>query len=352
VRKVLFLVSNLEYNSVAAQLVQLAVSLPGEQFERRVCVLGRSGAWAEKLRQAGVTVDAPGHARLFDLKPVALLRRLVRSFAPDVLHAWALPALRAVTLSGFRGRVIASPCPRSDFARSWLRRLDGQLLRRASQVVALGETEAQRCRALGVDTSRIVIVPPAVTVEPPAIPISGELEGVRFLLCVGPLDLHRGGHDAVWAHDILQFVYPDLHLVFLGAGPERQRLESFAADIKTARLVHFVGEVPEVFSLMRRAEVVWVPGRTETGTQVILEAMAAGKPVVASRFPRMAELVVEGETGLLFPAEDRAALARQTQVLLGDKDLRQRMGEAARRRAKECFRPETLAETCATLYKG
>jgi glycosyltransferase involved in cell wall biosynthesis len=85
---------------------------------------------------------------------------------------------------------------------------------------------------------------------------------------------------------------------------------------------------------------------------VILEAMALGKAVVASRFPRSEELITDGETGLLVQAEDKAQLARQTQKLLTDAGLRERLGEAARRRAEERHRPEELAETCVRLYRG
>src|SRR5262249_52305238 len=103
-------------------------------------------------------------------------------------------------------------------------------------------------------------------------------------------------------------------------------------------------------SLMSKAEVAWVPGRVEGGVQTALEAMAAGRPVVASNWPRLAELVREGETGFLVPPGDKTALARQTQRLLTDAALRRTRGEAARRRAAEPFRADTLAERCASVY--
>jgi glycosyltransferase involved in cell wall biosynthesis len=326
--------------------VQLLLALPDSEFQKRLCILGRGGPWIEKLRHAGIAVDAPGRGRLFDLKPIVSLRGLVKDYAPDIVHAWGGSTLRAIALSGYKGRLVASPCLRNDFQRSWLQRLDGWLLRRVSHVVAFGQVEADRCRAIGYDRN-LVVVQPAVKLE-----VSGTTrQQERIILCVGRLEAHKGFLDAIWTHDILRYVHPDLHLVIAGEGPEREYLLRFAVGMESTALVEMPGAVLDIVPHLERAELVWSPGRVETGTQVVLEAMAAGKPVVASRHPRLAELVVEGETGFLVPAEDKAALARQTQVLLSDAELCARMGEAARRRAAEQFTPKALAEAVARVYK-
>src|SRR5262249_18324101 len=126
--------------------------------------------------------------------------------------------------------------------------------------------------------------------------------------------------------------------------------ETFAAAVQVLAGVHFTGADADVPALMSRAEVVWVPGRVECGMQVVLEAMAAGRPVVASNWPRLAELIREGETRYLVPPGDKTAIARQTQGLLTDAALRRSMGEAARRRVAEHFRADKLAERCARVY--
>ncbi|MBI1918401.1 MAG: glycosyltransferase [Planctomycetes bacterium] len=353
-QRILFVIPSLDYGGGAGQLVELLRALPREQFQSRVVVLGRSGPWAERLRQDGIDVDVPGRGRLFDLRPLVRLREVVRSFTPSVLHAWRLRSLRAAALSRFKGRLVASPLLRSPDERSWLRWLDARLLRRADRIIAFGETDAVRCGRLGVEGQRLVTVNPGVRQGP--LPPSADVPGVpaagRVVLCVGPLRMQRGFQEAIWALDILQYVHPDLHLVLAGDGPDRAPLEAFAAGLRVSAGVHFGGPGADVPALMSRAEVVWVPGRVECGMQVVLEAMAAGRPVVASNWPRLAELVREGETGYLVPPGDKTTIARQTQRLLADADLRRSMGEAARRRVAEHFRADELAECCARVYLG
>jgi glycosyltransferase involved in cell wall biosynthesis len=198
----------------------------------------------------------------------------------------------------------------------------------------------------------LATIAPAVSLKEQNRDRANVPEGQRFILCVGRLERSKGFHDAIWAYDILRYVHPDVHLVIVGEGPERERLEQFRVNANMMESLWLPGELSDVSALMRRAELVWSPGQVDTGRQVVLEAMAAGKPVIASRFPGLAELIVEGETGVLVPAEDQPMLARATHQLLRDPDLRTRMGAAARRRAAEQHRPEVLAECCAVMYKG
>jgi glycosyltransferase involved in cell wall biosynthesis len=80
--------------------------------------------------------------------------------------------------------------------------------------------------------------------------------------------------------------------------------------------------------------------------------MAAGRPVIATRLPDLAEIVAEGVAGCLVPPGDKTELARQTRFLLNDPDRRLAYGEAGRRRAVEDFSVEKLVRRCAALYEG
>ncbi|HJT78841.1 MAG TPA: glycosyltransferase, partial [Gemmataceae bacterium] len=326
--KVLFVIPSLRYGGAARQLTLLAAGLPAAQFERRVCVLGEAGPWIEDLRRAGVTVEVFGWRHVLDPRPFRGLRRAVRDFRPDVIHAWQAPALGAVALAGWgSGAAVVASWPfRSRRRGGWLGRAQRFLLARCAAVTVPTILEAERCKALGLPAARVHtvlpgVVPDAGTSGEPA-PLSSLPDGARVVAAVGPLLPEKGLRDAVWAVDILKELFRDLHLVLVGAGPDRFRLEQFAHAIHATGRVHFTGACPDVAGLLGRAEVVWVPDRVQSSLNAVLEAMAAGRPVVASRLPETAELVRDGETGLLVPPGDKAALARQTRRLLDDADLR------------------------------
>jgi glycosyltransferase involved in cell wall biosynthesis len=131
--------------------------------------------------------------------------------------------------------------------------------------------------------------------------------------------------------DILKYLHADLYLGIAGDGPERGRLERFARDIGVIDRVRFLGWRKDLPALLTTAEVFWSPGDGEDIPLALLEAMAAGLPVVASRGMATSAVLSDPTAGLLFPCGDKPALAEQTQVLLKDAMLRKSLGESARR---------------------
>ncbi len=345
--KVLFVIDSLDYSGAARQLALLAPALPPDRFSVRVAVLGPSSPWAEQLRAAGVLVHALDRRRPFDVRPYFELRALARERGLTV-HVWGAPALRAVVLSGARapGRLFASACLPPSGQPGWIERW---ALRRAARVVARGEVEAERYRRLGVAHERVAIVPRAVAPGATAAPASWPAvpSDARVVLGIGPIERHKGFGDATWAFDILAHLRSDIHLVVVGGGTDRARVVHFAHALRVEKRVHFPGPVPDLGPWLARADMVWVPSLREGGHTVALEAQAAGKPVLASRLPGLAELV--GDGGLLVPPGDKAALARQTHVLLNDAGLSERLGAAGRRWA-ERFGVAEMVEAAARLY--
>ena len=351
-RTILFVISSLEYSGAARQLCLLAAGLPRDSFRVRVAVLGTETPWVASLRGEGVEVEVLGWRRPFDVLPFVALRRLVRSMRPDVLHVWGATALRAVVLTGSRPakRLLVSAA--LSFAHR-LDRLDRWLLAHAGGVIAFGAAEAERYRRLGVADSRLTVVSPAMPIPTDAVE-PAELPGVaaneRVLLGLGPIEQHKGFREAVWAFDLLRHLYDDVQLVLAGAGSDRPRVEQFARQIGMREHVHFLGPVADTTHLLQRAEMVWVPSLRGGGVRAALEAMAAGRPVIASRLADLAEIVVDGETGFLVETNNKAALARQTRLLLDDPQRRQRMGESGRQRVRGHFSVAGLVETCARRY--
>ena len=350
-RTILFVIPSLRYGGAARQLMLLATGLSRESFRVRVAVLGTVSPWVESLRATGVEVEVLNRRRPFDVLPFLALRRLIRATRPDVVHVWGAMALRSVVLSGSRQPhqlLISAALPPVGSPGN----LDRWLLLRTRAAIAFGATEAERYRRLGIAETRITIVAPAVQaqaiVEPAQLP--GVATGDRVLLGLGPIEAHKGFREAVWAFDLLRHLYGDVHFVLAGAGSDRPRVEQFARQIGVMGQVHFLGECADPAPLFQRADLVWVPSLCGGGVCATLEAMAAGRTVIASRCPDLAEIIADGEIGFLVEPNDKAALARRTRLLLDDPAARQRCGQAARQRVAERFSEARLVEACANVY--
>lgn len=351
-RKILFVIPSLAYSGAARQLTLLAGALPRDRFDVRVAVLGGPSPWADELRAAKVSVDVLGRRRAFDVRPLLGLGAVARELRPQVVHAWGPAALRAVTLvPGARGggKLVLSAALPPAGPPSWADRL---LMRRAQRVVCFGAGEAARYEALGVRADRIVRTRPATAAMSESAPcaLDGVAPDAPVVLVVGPFHAHKGLREAVWALDVLRYVYPNLHLVAVGQGPERPRVEAFARNVEVSSQVHMIGPVDDLRPYLARADVVWVPSLADCGSSNALEAMAAGRPVVASRWPGLVEVIEDGQTGFLVAPDDKAALARQTRLLLDEPALRRRLGEAGRHRVAQ-FSVLALASACASVYE-
>jgi glycogen synthase len=135
------------------------------------------------------------------------------------------------------------------------------------------------------------------------------------------------------------------HLVVAGDGSQREPLSCRASDMGLADRVHFVGWLggEEILQAYRQANLFVFPSRHEGMPNAVLEAMAAGLPVVASRIAGNEELVVDGETGTLVPTEDPGALRHALAMLLADGKRRAAMGAAGRKRVEDRYTWDRVA---------
>src|SRR5205814_4956725 len=139
------------------------------------------------------------------------------------------------------------------------------------------------------------------------------------------------GHDVLIdaAVDVLR-QFPDARFKLVGGGPELDRLRAYAAARSVAHAVTFAGHCDDVPARLGEADVFVLPSRSEAFPNAVLEAMAAGLPIVASATGGILELISYGQTGLLAPPGDPAALAERLCRVLADTAFAARLGEAAR----------------------
>jgi colanic acid/amylovoran biosynthesis glycosyltransferase len=304
----------------------LLASGAGERLAIRL--LGRWGALGEKVRAAD---------------PVLLHAH----FGPD--GVLALPLARALGIplvTSLRGydvtRTVAGQLASGRF--SLIRHALGRraLMREGDLFLAVSDALRRRAVARGYPAARILTHYNGVDLH--AFRPSGA-DDKRTILHVGRLVEKKGTRVLLAAFVAVRAERPDARLTIIGEGPLRRTLEGMAKALGMSDAVQFLGRRPqaEIAAWMGRAALLAVPslvardGDAEGLPNVVVEAAAAGLPVVASDHEGIPEAVDEGQSGFLVPEGEPEPLARRIAALLADEDMRRTMGAAGRALAEERF---------------
>jgi glycosyltransferase involved in cell wall biosynthesis len=361
-RRVLYIVDSLGRNGLASQLFVLVRGLVQRGFDVHVATLDRRGALAGDFRAAGAVLTEIGRRWAFDPVAAFQLRRAIRRIAPDVIHAWGIDTpMFAVTVESGRGQPIVAGHyrfqPRKSAAEWRLeRRLNQETRRQIASSVLIRDWYV----AKGGVVSRFSVIPFGVPPAPASDISRNELlrelnlaEGARLIGVVGRLVPEKRVRDLIWAADLLRVLHDNLRLLVIGDGPERPRLEEYARLASDLEHIQFLGERADLWRIMPHLDVLWNADENRSQSVAILEAMAAGVPVVASNTPLNREMVVEGETGYVIPLgtrAGRAARARHTDRIFTDAELVARLSEAAHQRIASHFNAEQMIERHTEVY--
>jgi len=172
------------------------------------------------------------------------------------------------------------------------------------------------------------------------------------MICVGRLSPEKGQAGLLLAFAKLRARHPELRLRLVGDGPDRASLESLAKELGLSDAMTFAGRLPEEDTLaeIARAHLLVLPSFMEGLPIVLMEAMAVGVPVVASRVAGIPELVEDDVTGLLITPSHWDELASRIDFLLGDQAVRDRLTKQAKAKVATEFDTRKSAEQLAALF--
>ena len=177
------------------------------------------------------------------------------------------------------------------------------------------------------------------------------LYGTSIIGTVGRLVPVKDQATLLAAFAAVREAFPGVTLVLVGDGPERSALECQAHALGIRPHVRFLGERTDVAELVHLFDVFVLSSVSEGMPLTVLEAMAAGRPVVATNVGGLPEVVEHGATGLLVPAGDPRAMAEAIAKLLREPGVRARMGEAGRQRARSLFDVQHMVQAYETAYR-
>ncbi|HXE79482.1 MAG TPA: glycosyltransferase family 4 protein [Vicinamibacterales bacterium] len=317
----------------------------------------------ELRRRAAEGLDfvplAPSHE--LDLKAGWRLSRLLNRLQPSIVHAHDPHAVAMAALA-LSMASLQRPCA---FIAS--RRVDFRLKKNSFSRWKYRQVDAFICASNaiagilvqdGIDSSRVFTVHEGIDVErvAHARPVSAHAElwlpaHAPVVLNIGALVEHKGQRHLVDAAAIVVREMPDARFVILGEGPLRSALEQQVRHLRLEKHVFLPGFRADVLGWLKGADVFVMPSELEGLGTSILDAMAAGLPVVASRTGGIPEVIEDGTTGLLVPPRSAQDLAASILRLLGDAALRERMGQAGWARVREHFTVERMVEGTRRVYR-
>lgn len=302
---------------------------------------------------------------LQERRPDAILRlkrtvaAMVAEFRPDVTHINMLgpgPALLLDTPAA-RPSVVTLHATFESLHSAGPDTLFGRVLRRATWITACSHVSLEwvlrllpEVRAKSSAIHLGVDIPPTAPSPPSFAP--------PRLLGVGRLVPMKGFDIAIEAMAKVRSVRPDVHLTIAGDGPERPGLEAQARALGLSDAIAFLGwqSQADVYALQAASSLCIMPSRntrteyTEGLGLVALEAAAVGRAVVGTRVGGVPEAIADGETGLLVPPDDAAALAEAILTLLADPERTTAMGTSARDRARQLFDWRACSDAFHALF--
>jgi glycosyltransferase involved in cell wall biosynthesis len=365
--RVLQVITSLDRGGAENHLLALLTHADHQAFEFETAILSGQGELVDEFRRAGLEFHLLGARSRFDPFALRRLVGLLRRGQYDIVHSHLFRAdiYASLAVAQLRDRAPLLVSTRHNDDRFFLNPFVGiahyMLSARQDLIIAISDHIARFTVSRGVrHPERVRRVYHGIE---PMVTQALEREGqqIRRDLGLGPDDYvvgnvgrlapQKGQRHLIGAMPLLLERVPRAHAVIAGGGDLEEYLRDLALEVGVADRVHVLGPRRDVPALMHAMDVFAMPSIWEGFGLVLLEAMAAGRPIVASRVATIPEVVEDEATGLLVPPGDPVALAESLAQLAHDPERARAFGEAGRQRLRTRFSLEKMVGDTELLYR-
>lgn len=310
----------------------------------------------ERLVAVGITTVPLSQRGSLDLCSVRRLRSWLATHSVAMVHAHTAHAhsVAALALIGRHEPLIVTRRVVFPLKRTWFTRWK---YHRVSRLVAISISVQTVLENAGISKHIIDVIRDGIDVaevsrgDATGIHAScGIADNAPVVACVANLSHDKDHPTLLRAWQIVERTSSHARLVLVGGGDHRSALETMATDLGLKR-VHFAGFRTDVPNWLTAADVVALTSQHEGLGSILMDAQACGKPVVATAAGGIPEIVADGVAGFVVPVGDHAAVADRLLRVLGDAELRQRLGAAGRARAVSEFDTSHLVTAHLALYR-
>ena len=336
------------------QMIELVRRLDPDRFRVHVACFHKEGAWLERVSSSAASVvEFPirGFAKMGTARELMRFARWCRRERIAVVQTCDLYAntfgLPGAAMAAVGVRIGSRRELNPDKSRSQIF-LQRQAYRCATKVVANSPAAARMLQQEGLGTGSIAVIPNGI--DGARFPSRDAARPLRTVMTVANLRPEKSHETVIAAAASLVKTHPDLRFQFVGDGPRRSQLEALSRERGMAGRIEFLGHRDDVPALLAAADMFVLPSRSEAFPNGAIEAMAAGLPVVASAVGGLLDLIEDGRTGVLVPADDPAALALEVQRLLDQPARAIALGGAARREVLRRYSFDRMVAAFEELY--
>lgn len=296
------------------------------------------------LRDLQLPLHVIEEAGPYDLRVLARLRELVRQLQPDLIWSNSVKSHFLVRMSGIHRRAgwvaFHHGYTTTNLKMRVYNQMDRWSLRGADRVITVCQPFARELSAMGIPRERILVqhmpIRPFMPPEPELLSALRQRLGIggetKVLLSVGRFSREKGHADLIHSFSSMRRMLPEtpMQLVLVGEGPEQEPVRRLCQELNLDEAVTFAGQQEDVRPFYGIADLFLLPSHSEGSPNVLLEAMAAGIPVVATSVGGIPELAEPEKDALLVPSHDPEALAAASVRILQQEDLRERLTRSAR----------------------
>lgn len=360
---ILYVITSTNVGGTERALFELIKRLDRGRFNIHVCSLKKPGGFANRIKHAADRFyslnlsESGGISALFSF-PLALfsLMRLIRQIKPDIIHSFLFRANLLARLAGNAARVKNIICSVRVIEEGHpLKHLVDRLT--ASQVkLYTAVSEAARdftLETLKLSPEKIITIQNGIDMDPVQNMTPGEFKADSYKInigLVGRLDRQKGHEILLKALKLLVPEHQNLQIYFFGQGPEKNFLKEMVQKERLNTYVLFMEPMEDIYPCILQMDMIVIPSLWEGLPNILLEAMALERPVIASRIGGITEVVKDGEEALLVDPGDEKQLAQAIQTLIHDRELAKKIAAKAKERVSRDFSMETCVKKTEALY--
>lgn len=357
---VAYLITELSVGGAQSALLRLLRGINRKRFVPSVgCLFYGDGASGEAIRTLGIPVFDAGMHRKTDWRALCSVFHWLKVVRPIILHTSLFHANLIGRIVGRLAQVPIVLCSERTMAMeaSWRYLLNRLTIGMVDGVIAVSENVRDFCiTQVGLPQDKMFVIYNGVETETASMKTRGQARQELGLpldaLVVGAvlrLESVKGVDDLLRAFARVEVRHP-VWLAIVGDGTEREALFALSKELGIAQRVFWAGQRNQASRLIPAFDLFVQPSRHEGMPNAVLEAMASALPIVATAVGGTPEVVVDGESGLLVPAGDLDAMAAAITRLLGDVELRHRMGQIGKQRVERFFSVEQMVLKTEQLY--